>query len=358
MTNDFFASRLLAWYDRYGRDLPWRHTSDPYYIWLSEIILQQTRVVQGMPYYYKFIEAFPTVKDLARADEREVLRLWQGLGYYSRARNLHRTAQIVVDEYGGQFPQTYQELLKLKGIGPYTAAAIASFAFNESVAVLDGNVYRVLSRIFGIETDIASHSAKAEFTALANQLIDPSQPARFNQAIMDFGATQCVPVSPQCMFCTFNSVCEANNTGRQAQLPVKSKKTKVRDRYFHYLVIEDEGRFAMRERPAKDVWTSMFDFWLVEDDRLLDWETLSEHPPLEAVQSQLTLQSESPLFTHVLSHQRIQAKFWHLKTSSEANFPSALQFYDLGEIEKLPKPVLVLNYLSKLLSTNTDLAVE
>ncbi len=347
MTNDFFAPKLLAWYDRYGRDLPWRHTTDPYCIWLSEIILQQTRVVQGMPYYYKFIEAFPTVTDLARADEREVLRLWQGLGYYSRARNLHRTAQIIVTEYGGKFPQTYHELLKLKGIGPYTAAAIASFAFNESVAVLDGNVYRVLSRIFGIETDIASHAAKAEFTSLANQLIDPAQPARFNHAIMDFGATQCVPVSPQCMFCTFNTVCEANATGRQAQLPVKSKKTKVRERYFHYLVIEHEGRLGLRERPAKDVWTSMFDFWLVEDDRLLDWETLSEHPLLQTLQSQLTLEQESTSYTHVLSHQRIQAKFWHLKTSSEEGFPAELHFYSPDKIEKLPKPVLVVNYLNQ-----------
>lgn len=355
MTNDFFAPKLLAWYERYGRDLPWRHTTNPYHIWLSEIILQQTRVVQGMPYYYRFIETFPTITDLAHADEREVLRLWQGLGYYSRARNLHRTAKIVVEDYGGVFPTTYQELLKLKGIGPYTAAAIASFAFREKVAVLDGNVYRVLSRIFGIETDITSHAAKAQFTQLGNSLISAEHPDLFNHAIMDFGATQCVPVSPQCMFCTFNQVCEANLTGRQSQLPVKAKKAKVRDRFFHYVVLEDEqGRLAMRERTGKDVWTHMFDFLLIEDEQLLDWEMLSQHASLKPLLPDLVLLDESPVYTHVLSHQRIETRFWHLKVTRLLTLSDPLHWYTPEAIDQLPKSVLVLKFITKWMSEITD----
>ncbi|MFT4031047.1 MAG: A/G-specific adenine glycosylase [Siphonobacter sp.] len=345
MTNDFFAPKLLAWYDRYGRDLPWRHTNDPYLIWLSEIILQQTRVVQGMPYYYRFVEAFPTVRALAAADEREVLRLWQGLGYYSRARNLHHTARQVVEEYNGVFPTTYEELLKLNGIGPYTAAAIASFAFNEKTAVVDGNVYRVLSRIFGIETDITTPAAKTQFTTLANELISGQQPAKYNHAIMDFGAIQCVPVSPQCMFCPFSWECAAHATGKQAQLPVKAKKTKSKERFFHYLVFERNGELALRERLQKDVWINMFDFLLIEENKLLDWERVAQNAFLKEQLPNLTLVNESQLYTHVLSHQRIQTKFWRLKLNSDIILPEGLRFYDYEEIDKLPKPVLVLKYL-------------
>ena len=205
----FLAAALLAWYPRHQRDLPWRHTRDPYAIWLSEVILQQTRVAQGLPYYETFLRAYPTVQHMAAAPEAEVLRYWQGLGYYSRARNMHRTARQVVEEYNGLFPGNYAGLLKLRGIGPYTAAAIASFAFDEAVAVLDGNVYRVLARIFGLHSDIAAPSSRKEFQAVADQHIPASTPADFNQAIMEFGAIQCTPAKPDCLFCPLQATCSA-----------------------------------------------------------------------------------------------------------------------------------------------------
>ena len=228
-----FAPRLIEWYRRHGRNLPWRHTRDPYRIWLSEVILQQTRVRQGMPYYHAFVEKFPTVNDLAAASEQEVLRLWQGLGYYSRARNLHETARIVAQKHNGVFPGNYAGLLTLKGVGPYTAAAIASFAFGEQVGVLDGNVYRVLARLLGIETDIATPKAKNEFTRAAAALVPADEPDTYNQAIMEFGAIQCTPVAPDCLLCPFQAECVAYNTGRQHELPVKSKKGSVKNRFFH-----------------------------------------------------------------------------------------------------------------------------
>ncbi|MEY2629135.1 MAG: Adenine glycosylase, partial [Bacteroidota bacterium] len=235
-----FSKSLIQWYLQNKRDLPWRNTIDPYFIWLSEIMLQQTRVAQGLPYFLRFTEAFPTVFDLAKADEEQVLKLWQGLGYYSRARNLHKTAQQVAFEYNGEFPKSYAELLKLKGIGEYTAAAIASFAYNESVPVVDGNVYRVLSRYFEVETDIASLGAKKEFTQLAAELLPAGEANLFNQAIMEFGALQCVPKNPNCTNCIFSDSCAALQKKKVDQLPVKSKKIKVKTRFFTYLVFEDE----------------------------------------------------------------------------------------------------------------------
>ena len=223
-----FSNSLLLWYLQNKRDLPWRNTTNPYPIWLSEIMLQQTRVAQGLPYFLAFTEAFPTILDLAKADEEQVLKLWQGLGYYSRARNMHKTAQIIAFELGGNFPNNYNDLIKLKGIGEYTAAAIASFAFNEVVPAVDGNVFRVLSRYFNIDTDIASSGAKKEFTALAKELIPNDNPALFNQAIMEFGALQCVPKNPNCESCIFNSSCAALQKKKVAELPVKSKKVKDR----------------------------------------------------------------------------------------------------------------------------------
>ncbi len=222
---DTFAPVLEAWYERHKRNLPWRHTRDPYAIWLSEVILQQTRVVQGLPYYERFLNAYPHVQAMADADERDILRLWQGLGYYSRARNMHQTARQIVSERAGKFPDTYQELLRLKGIGAYTAAAIASFAFGERVAVVDGNVYRVLARVFGISEDITTTGAKKTFATLAQTLIGAAQdPATYNQAIMEFGAIQCTPVAPDCLLCPVHAHCVAFQTGRQHLLPVKSKK--------------------------------------------------------------------------------------------------------------------------------------
>lgn len=347
MTPDLFADKLLRWYARHRRDLPWRQTTDPYRIWLSEVILQQTRVAQGMPYYEKFVETFPTVADLAAADEREVLRLWQGLGYYSRARNLHQTAKTVVAEHGGRFPDTYAGLLRLRGIGTYTAAAIASFAFGEKIAVLDGNVFRVLARVFGIETDITTTAAKKEFTDLANRLISPAEPALYNHAIMDFGATQCVPVSPQCLFCPLAFECEANATGRQAVLPVKKKKAPVRERFFHYLVVQQGDRLLVRERTGRDVWQGLYDFYLVEAARFQDPDEWASDDFLDALLPLVTMESASDEYVRVLSHQRIRARFWHLNLPETARLPlpAHTHWATDDEVERLPKSVLVVKYL-------------
>ena len=234
-----FSEKIIAWYDQNKRDLPWRNTKDAYLIWLSEIILQQTRVDQGMDYYLKFAKEFPTVKHLAKADNEKVMKLWQGLGYYSRARNLHTTAKIISEKYHGKFPDEYSDILSLKGVGNYTAAAIASFAFNKPYAVVDGNVYRVLARVFGIESPIDSTQGKKEFETLATELLDRKKPASHNQAIMELGALQCKPVNPDCSICALNTMCFAYSKKRINELPVKAKKTKVRNRYFNYIVLLD-----------------------------------------------------------------------------------------------------------------------
>lgn len=346
-----FAPILEQWYALHKRDLPWRHTVDPYRIWLSEIILQQTRVAQGKPYYERFVEAYPTVVDMARADERELLRLWQGLGYYSRARNLHQTARYVTDKLGGKFPDTYHELLKMKGIGTYTAAAIASFAFGERVPVVDGNVYRVLARVFGIAEDITTTTAKKTFATLAMRLIQSANdPATYNQAIMEFGAIHCTPVAPDCLLCPVQQQCVAFMTGRQHLLPVKAKKAPVRERFFNYLIFRHDGRLALRERTARDIWQNLYDFHLQETDEpktalrdipLADLigrivqEGILVAPPVESVQ--------------LLSHQRIRAKFYLIDVPDAliTSLPIDLQWYLPTEISKLPKPVLITNYLAQ-----------
>lgn len=350
-TETAFAPTLEQWYERHKRNLPWRHTRDPYRIWLSEIILQQTRVAQGKPYYERFVAAYPTVEDMARADERELLRLWQGLGYYSRARNLHQTARYVTNELDGKFPNTFRDLLKMKGIGVYTAAAIASFAFGERVPVVDGNVYRVLARVFGIEEDITTTGAKKTFADAAVRLIERAgNPATYNQAIMEFGAIQCTPVSPDCLLCPLQQQCVAYLTGRQHRLPVKAKKAPVRERFFSYIVFRNGNKIALRERTDRDVWQHLYDFYLVETDEAqatlhgswlpesvykLVQEGGSVGVPAEAVQ--------------LLSHQRIRARFYvvDLPDSAANRLPTGLQWYTAAAAEQLPKPVLVTNYLGK-----------
>ena len=255
-----FAPLLLKWYATHKRILPWRDIKDPYKIWISEIILQQTRVAQGYDYFVRFIKKFPNVKILAAAKEDEVLKLWQGLGYYSRARNLHAAAKSM----GGVFPHTYEGVRALKGVGDYTAAAICSFAYNMPYAVLDGNVYRVLSRVFGISTPIDSPDGKKEFSALAQQLLDKKNPGDYNQAIMDFGATCCTPQTPQCKTCPMKKFCVANQKGLQEKLPVKSQKTKISARYFHYIYVE-QGKFTwLHKRGAGDVWQNLYELPLIE----------------------------------------------------------------------------------------------
>lgn len=347
-----FSRILIRWYHRHHRDLPWRHTSDPYKIWLSEIILQQTRVAQGLPYYLRFAEQYPTVFDLARADEQEVLRLWQGLGYYSRARHMHRTARQVVDQYGGTFPPTYAELLKLKGVGHYTAAAIASFAFGEAVPAVDGNVFRVLARIFGIKTDILSSSAKKEFTEVARHLIPADDPATFNQAMIEFGAIQCQPVAPDCLLCPFNALCYAFQHGAQKQLPVKSKKAKVRDRYLNYLILEKDGQLAMRQRTAKDVWQGLFDFFLVESPDPVESvdELAGYEPDIATWLVNTTLELPRKTYVHLLSHQKLHVRFWRIRldeATSRIELPDLFSFYELDKIEGLPKPILIDTFIKE-----------
>jgi len=343
-----FPAQITYWYHRHHRDLPWRHTRNPYFIWLSEVILQQTRVAQGMPYYLKFTEKYPTIFELARAPEQAVIRLWQGLGYYSRARNLHQTAQYIVENLGGEFPGNYQDLLKLKGIGPYTAAAIASFAYDEAVAVVDGNVYRVLARVFGVEADIASTEGKKQFAQLANKLLDKAQPASYNQAIMEFGALQCSPMRPNCLLCPLQQMCVAYTTGRVGGLPVKSKKTKVRERFFHYFVFEYQHTLAMRQRTDRDIWQQMYDFYLVEPhEHTANLNQLALEKPLRDVLEASVVLSVSKTYTHLLTHQRIKAQFWHVRLNDRScvMLPPDLGFYTAQEIELLPKPVLVDSYL-------------
>ena len=337
-----FTKTLIAWYLQYKRDLPWRHTIDPYNIWLSEIMLQQTRVAQGMPYYFAFTEAFPTVQDLATASEEQVLKLWQGLGYYSRARNLHKTAQMVSFDWNGNFPNNYKDLLALKGVGDYTAAAIASFAFNEAVPVVDGNVFRVLSRYFDVETDIANASAKKEFAALAFELMPKSAPAMFNQAIMEFGALQCVPKNPDCGICPMNSGCLALKLKKVNQLPVKSKKVKVRNRFLNYLVFSDDnGNTLVQKRTGKGIWHNLYEFPLVEADGEVAFDAQSESVmalfPKFEIQSIVELKSVN----HKLTHQNLNIKFWKVNVSGIIE-----NAVDYETLLTFPFPIVIYNFIA------------
>ena len=292
---------LGNWYAAHKRALPWRETKNPYFIWLSEIILQQTRVDQGMAYYFKFIEAFPSVFDLAKADEQVVLNLWQGLGYYSRARNLHRTAKQIVDEFEGQFPKSYDGLLKLKGVGPYTASAIASFAFDLPHAVLDGNVFRVLSRLHNWHEPINSTQGKKDFEKFSNELLDKKNPATFNQAIMEFGALHCKPTQPLCHDCPLDIYCSANSEKTVGQLPIKLKKQGVRKRYFVFELIQPKkGVILLQKRNEKDIWQHLYQFPLKE---------FSSQEEKELYLSNNNSRFLSKEYKHILSHQHLFCHF-------------------------------------------------
>lgn len=348
--NPAFSRKLLNWYDQHKRDLPWRETADPYYIWLSEIILQQTRVSQGLPYFEKFIRRFPTVEDLANASEQEVLSEWQGLGYYSRARNLHACAREISTNHNGRFPSSYNELLKLKGIGSYTAAAIASFAFGEAVPVIDGNVYRVVSRVFGIEADISKSGSRKVFEKKLGQLIDHEQAGLFNQAIMEFGALQCTPVSPNCEECVMQALCEAFANKRVGELPVKSKKVKVRSRHFNYLVFECDGLLAFRFRQGKDIWQGLHDFYCLEAEGFATEEEALEKIGGLAASANWELSGISDTYKHVLTHRIIFARFFRVQVWQKADLcriadALGLKLVDLSDSAGLPKPVLISNYL-------------
>ena len=340
-----FSNSLVRWYLQNKRDLPWRNTINPYPIWLSEIILQQTRVAQGLPYFNAFIDAFPTVFDLAKADEQEVLKLWQGLGYYSRARNLHKTAQIVAFELEGKFPNNYTDLLKLKGIGEYTAAAIASFAYKEVVPVVDGNVFRVLARYFNLETDIASSGAKREFSALAKQLIPNQNPDLFNQAIMEFGAIQCTPKNPNCDVCIFNTSCVALQKKIVDQLPVKTKKTKVTNRFLNYVVfLNDENKTIICKRTEKGIWHNLYEFPLIETENEKDLETITNvitNRFKEYTITDVVAYNEAQII-HKLSHQKLHINFYKVVISNEI-----LEGIDLSLLRTFPFPIVIFNFIEK-----------
>ena len=340
-----FSKRLVTWYLQNKRDLPWRKSQNPYNIWLSEIILQQTRVDQGTAYYLKFVEHFPSVFELANASEEEVLKLWQGLGYYSRARNLHFSAKYIANDLKGVFPSTYNELLQLKGVGDYTASAIASICFNKATAVVDGNVYRVLARYFGIATPINSTAGIKEFKQLAQALLNAQDSGTHNQAIMEFGARMCKPQNPDCRICPLQDSCVALSKNNIKELPVKEKKTKVRNRYFNYLVIETSDGKTLIEKRTKGIWINLYQFPLVESKHEIDELQLVKSDVFNSLFSEIS--TEISLFNtnmvlHKLSHQHIFTKFWIVKMAS-----SEKMNIDWKGIAQYPVPVLIDNFLNQ-----------
>lgn len=339
-----FSDQILGWYVKHKRDLPWRKTRDPYLIWLSEIMLQQTRVAQGLPFYLRFTKRFPGVEDLAAASEAEVLKLWQGLGYYSRARNLHASAKTVTTKYGGSFPSTYKSLLALKGIGPYTAAAVASICFDRPNPVVDGNVYRVLSRYFGVDYPVNGSMGIRYFAELAREVMDRDSPGEYNQAIMEFGALQCVPVKPDCKSCPLVGSCKAFESGKVGQLPVKIPKKQVKQRYFNYLMpVDPDLRTVLVRRSGRGIWEGLFEFPLVETHKqVLDGEIKGlikdQWPHLEKAHSLLRF-NPAPI-VHKLSHQHLKVTFWilHMPESLEGAVP-------VSEMDTFPVPVLIANFM-------------
>lgn len=348
MMMDAFANRLIEWYGVNKRELPWRGTKDPYLIWISEIILQQTRVAQGYDYFMRFVSRFPDVRTLAGADEDEVMRHWQGLGYYSRARNLHQAARSM----NGVFPDTYEGVRALKGVGDYTAAAICSIAYDMPYAVVDGNVYRVLARYFDMDVPIDSTQGKKAFAALAQEMLDKRRPALYNQAIMDFGAMQCVPQSPDCHSCPLADACLAFALGRVSDLPVKQHKTKVSDRYLIYIYVRVRGNILLRKRTGDDIWRNLYELPLIETPR-----PMGEHEVLAWLRERkwLPKSGEGAAFSklcqgvrHVLSHRIIHADFYGLTLEK---LPESLSDYlrvPVGELERYALPRLVHAFLEKL----------
>ena len=341
-----FKIKLINWYSVHKRELPWRETKNPYFIWLSEIILQQTQVKQGLPYYDVFVKTFPNIFDLANASEESVLKLWQGLGYYSRARNLHTTAKYIAFELDGVFPNNYKNLLKLKGVGDYTASAVASIAFNEVAAVVDGNVYRVLARYFGIDTPINSTIGIKEFKALASSLISQEQPATYNQAIMEFGARQCKPKNPDCFVCPIKDSCVALQKNLIDTLPVKLKKTKVTTKYFNFLVcIDKDKRILFEKRIGKGIWQNLYQFPLVESEKsinadeflLLNLKDVFSKP--SAFDYSLYNEVDK---VHKLSHQHLYTKFWIVEVEQ-----SLADGISINELTKYPAPVLISDFINE-----------
>ena len=347
-SSNSFGTKLLEWHSTIDRNLPWKADNDPYKIWLSEIIMQQTRVAQGTPYYLKFVKAFPTIVDLANAEEDLVMKLWQGLGYYSRARNLHYTAKVVRDQYQGIFPTEYKDVLALKGIGKYTAAAIVSFAYGQEYPVVDGNVIRLIARYFGISEAVDATETLKKINQLAIQLIKGNNPADYNQAIMDFGALMCAPKSPNCIDCPFNTDCVAYHSDQVQTIPYKAKKIKKRTRHLHYFYITDsDNTLVINHRTKKDIWQHLYDFPCLESDskdplslndcqtfisKIIDRKILDFTPPTK-------------LYKHILSHQTLFGQFYTIKINAFPKDPEPYMLVDETALDDFALPVLLLNYL-------------
>jgi A/G-specific adenine glycosylase len=347
---DFLAKNLLKWYEINKRDLPWRQVSDPYKVWVSEIILQQTQVIQGLAYYNRFVNQYPTVKDLAEAPFDAIMLLWQGLGYYSRARNMHEAAKFILKEYNGTFPDEYLKIRQLKGIGDYTAAAIASFSFNLPYAVVDGNVYRFLSRFFGISTPIDSTEGKKYFQKLANELLPHKKAAEYNQAIMEFGALYCRPVNPDCMNCIFQNKCEAFAKNEVKNLPVKSKKVKTKNRYFNYIILTYKGQVYINKRSKNDIWKGLYDFFLIESAEALKSGQVLKNIELKKILNgkKYTLKSVSHEYKHILTHQILYVKFFHIESGTALAYKPLIKV-KLNELSSFAFPKVIDKHLKDAL---------
>ena len=301
---------LINWYHQNKRDLPWRNTRDPYRIWVSEIILQQTRISTGITYYHRFIQAFPNIRSLSLADEIEILNIWQGLGYYNRALNMLKTAKIIMSQHGGVFPKNYNVLIKLTGIGPYTAAAISSICANEKQAVVDGNVFRVLSRFYNIKTAINTTEGKKEFTSIANSLISDNEPGIYNQAIMDFGSTHCKKSNPKCLSCPIKKDCQSLKLELINQRPVKNKLFKIKTRYLNYLFISDTKNFLIEQRNDNDIWKKLYQLPLIEHTKFLTKTDIKKHHYLQL--HKIKNITNKYKITHRLTHQKLEIVFWKI----------------------------------------------
>jgi len=344
-----FTSKLMKWHhQKNDRQMPWKGEKDPYKIWLSEIILQQTRVAQGLGYYNRFIHQYPTIFQLAKAKDQDVYKLWEGLGYYNRCKNLLFTARQIVKDRKGIFPDQYEDLLALKGIGPYTAAAIASFAYNLPYAVVDGNVFRVLSRFFGIDIATDSADGKKIFSELAGKVLSVKEPGAFNQAIMDFGATVCKPFSPACSHCPLQKECTAYQEGRVNQLPIKEKSLQRKNRWFTYFLFEYKGQWLVHERKANDIWQNLFEFYLVETDEQVKWDEktvgnwLDEQIGIRKAGVKEIFQTQ----VQQLTHQQIKGQFIRITLSSIPPFLKKYPWQRIDKIRELPFPKFITGFLA------------
>ncbi len=345
-----WRTNLLAWYDANKRDLPWRNINDPYKIWLSEVILQQTRVNQGWEYYLRFIEKYPTVASLASAPEHDVLKLWQGLGYYSRARNIHAAAQSVVKNHKSKFPADYNSIRALKGVGDYTAGAISSIAFNLPYPAVDGNVMRVYSRLFGITTPVDSTEGRKKIYETAVELLPAKNPGTYNQAVMELGAMVCLPAKPDCLNCPVRDACYAFSHKKVTEFPVKQGKTKVRNRYLNYLVITNSDKILIRERKTKDIWKGLHDFPLVESEKPVQETKFVKDKKWEDAIHILkpVIKEISEEYVHVLSHQKLFARFYHIESAKKpTTIPTDCFWIKMKDLENYAVPKLIDLYIRK-----------